>query len=87
MFKGNISQTGIINRCWYVKKDSKRHQEWKASDIMSYIDMDRLDYDTNIEFSYLMYRDVNNLYGQAVWQKLPVDGFKWNKKKSKFTCL
>ena len=41
-------------------------------------------YDKNIESSYLMYLDVNNLYGWAMSQKLPVDGFKWIKKLSEF---
>ena len=41
-------------------------------------------YDKNIESSYLMYLDANNLYGWAMSQKLPVDGFKWIKKLSEF---
>ena len=28
-----------------------------------------------------MYLDANNLYGWAMSQKLPVDGFKWMKKR------
>ena len=34
-------------------------------------------YDKNIKSPYLEYLDANNLYGQAMSQKLPVDGFKW----------
>ena len=33
-------------------------------------------YDKNIESSHLMYLDANNLYGWAMSQKLPVNGFK-----------
>ena len=42
------------------------------------------EYDENIELSYLAYLDANNLYGWAMSQKLPVDGFKWVKDQSKF---
>ena len=41
-------------------------------------------YDKDIISSYLMYLDANNLYGRAMSQKLPVNGFKWVKELSKF---
>ena len=41
-------------------------------------------YDKSIESLYLMYLDTNNLYGWAMSQKLPVNGFKWVEKLSKF---
>ena len=34
-------------------------------------------YDKDIVSSYLMYLDASNLYGWAMSQKLPVNGFKW----------
>ena len=34
-------------------------------------------YNKNEESSYIQYLDVNNLYGWAMSQKLPVNGFKW----------
>ena len=34
-------------------------------------------YDGNKESSYIQYLDANNLYGQAMSQKLPVNDFKW----------
>ena len=34
-------------------------------------------YDKNKEASYIQYLDANNLYGWEMYQKLPVDGFKW----------
>ena len=41
-------------------------------------------YDKNKESSYIIYVDKNNLYGWAMSQNLPVNGFKWvkNIKKS-----
>ena len=41
-------------------------------------------YNKNIESSYLMYLDANNLYGWAMSQKLPVNGFKWVYDLSRF---
>ena len=34
-------------------------------------------YDENKESSYIQYLDANNLYGWAMSQKLPVNGFRW----------
>ena len=42
------------------------------------------DYDKNKESSYLQYWDVNNLYGCAMSQKLPVNNFEWIKVIFKF---
>ena len=41
-------------------------------------------YDKSNESSYLAHLDANNLYGWAMSQKLPVNGFKWVKNLSKF---
>ena len=37
-------------------------------------------YDENKVSLFLLYLDANNLYGQAISQKLPVDNFKWIEK-------
>ena len=42
------------------------------------------DYDKNKESSCLKYWDVNNLYGWAMSQKLPVNKFKWIEDTSHF---
>ena len=34
-------------------------------------------YDESKESSYIQYLDVNNLYGAAMSEKLPINGFKW----------
>ena len=41
-------------------------------------------YNKDIISSYLIYLDANNLYGWAMSQKLPVNGFKWVKNLSQF---
>ena len=41
-------------------------------------------YNKNIESSYLMYLDANNLYGWAMSQKIPANGFKWKNDLSRF---
>ena len=41
-------------------------------------------YDKNTTSSYLMYLYANNLYGWEMSQKLPVNGFEWVEKLSKF---
>ena len=42
-------------------------------------------FDKNKESTYIQHFDANNLYGWAMSQSLPVNGFKWVKNKSKFT--
>ena len=41
-------------------------------------------YDKNRESPYLNYWDVNNLYGWAMSQKLPVSKFRWIEETSQF---
>ena len=41
-------------------------------------------YDKNKESSYIQYWDINNLYGWAMWQKLPVNNFEWIKDASQY---
>ena len=36
-------------------------------------------YKKNKELSYLIYWNINNLYGLAMSQKLTLDGFQWKK--------
>ena len=42
------------------------------------------DYDKNKESSYLNCCDVNDLYGWAMSQKLPVNNFEWIAENSQF---
>jgi len=39
------------------------------------------DYDHNQPSSHVTYLDANNLYGWAMSQALPVDGFRWLEKE------
>ena len=42
------------------------------------------DCDKNKELTHLQYWDVNNLYGWAMSQKLPVNNFEWIKDTAQF---
>ena len=43
-----------------------------------------IDYDKNKKSSYIQYWILNNLYGWAMLQKLPVDNIEWIKDTSQF---
>ena len=58
-----------------VEKDIR---EWTCETIHQYAKANNKymkDYDKKKELPYLKYWDVNNLYGWAMPQKLPVDNF------------
>ena len=57
--------------CQSVHRDAKANNKYMKN------------YDQNIE-SYLMCLDANNLYGWAMYQKLPVNSFKWEDDLSRF---
>ena len=42
------------------------------------------DHDKNKESCYILYWDVNNSYGWAIQQKLPVNNFEWIEDISEF---
>ena len=42
------------------------------------------DYDKIKESSYFQYWDVDNLHGRAMFQKLPINKFKWIEETSQF---
>ena len=41
-------------------------------------------YHKNKESPYIQHWDINNLYGSAMSQKLPVNNFEWSKDTSQF---
>ena len=49
--------------CWYAKGDNKYLKH----------------YDKSKELSYIQYWNVNNLYGWAMTQRLPVNNYEWIK--------
>ena len=58
--------------CHFIYRYAKANNKYKK------------DYDKNKELSYFLYWDINNLYGWAMSQKLPVNNFGWIKDASQF---
>ena len=68
-----IVEKGIRGRmCQAIQRHAKANNKYMKN------------YYGNIESSYLMYLDANNLYGWAMSQKLTVDGFEWVEDLSQF---
>ena len=58
--------------CQAIHRYAKANNKYMKNDVKS------------IESSFIEYLDANNLYGWAMPQKLPVNGFKWVKNLSQF---
>ena len=56
--------------CGKLTQDVKRHAAVNHKYLPSY--------DSSKESVFLQYLDVNNLYGCAMSQKLPLHGYKWD---------
>ena len=54
---------GVI--CHSIHRHAKANNEYMEN------------YNENKESSYIQYLDANNLYGWAIYQKLPANSFKW----------
>ena len=60
-----LEEEGIRGRiCHSIHRHTKANNKYMEN------------YDENKEYSYIQYLDANNLYGWAMSQKLPVNGFK-----------
>ena len=80
--KSGRGKMTTINKELYVNDDWKGVRDGICHALHRYAKANNnymKNYDKNIESSYLMYLDANNLYGWLLSQKLPVNGFKWKK--------
>ena len=79
LFKKDRDKIRINNRLWHDINDWKgiRGVIWQATHSMLANNKYMKSYDKNSESSYIEYLDANNLYGWAINQKLPTNGFKW----------
>ena len=63
---------GLEAICQAIHRDAKPNNKYMRN------------YSKDIISSYLMCLEANNLYERAMYQKLPVNGFKWVEKLSTF---
>ena len=80
-FKKVKSKIRSFNWYWYIINGRKRRNRGGGGichSIYQYAkanNKDMKDYDKNKESSYIQYWDLNNLYGWAMSQMLPVNSF------------
>ena len=78
MFKKDRSKIRIIDRHYMLLMIEKGIRGEMCQSIHRYVKANNKymkNYDKKIVSSYLTYLDANNLYGWAMSQKLPVNGF------------